>query len=45
MCLRITGWGGMNLIYLAGYTGQWRALVKAIQNIRVPQNIVKFLSS
>jgi hypothetical protein len=37
-------WSGMDWIHLAQYRGQWRALVNTIMNLRVPQNVGKFLS-
>jgi hypothetical protein len=45
MDLRETGWGGMDWIDLAHYRDQWKALVNAVMNLRVPQNSGKFLSS
>jgi hypothetical protein len=41
---REMGWDGMNLIDLAQDRDQWRALVNAVMNLRVPQNAGKFLS-
>jgi hypothetical protein len=34
--LREIGWGGMDWIDLAEDTDQWRALVNAVMNLRVP---------
>jgi hypothetical protein len=45
MALREIGWDGINWINLAQNRGQWRALVNAVMNLRVPQNAGKFLSS
>jgi hypothetical protein len=36
MDLREIGWDGRDLIDLAQYRDQWRALVKAIMNVRGP---------
>jgi hypothetical protein len=36
MDLRGIGWGGMDWIDLAQDRGQWRALVKAVMNLRMP---------
>jgi hypothetical protein len=45
MDLREIGWDGGDWIYLAQDGDQWRALVKAVMNLRVPENAGKFLSS
>jgi hypothetical protein len=45
MDLRTIRWGGMNWIDLAQDMDQWRALVNMVMNLRVPQNVGKFLSS
>jgi hypothetical protein len=45
MDLREIGWGGMDWIDLAQVRDQWKALVNAVMNLRVPQNFGKFLSS
>jgi hypothetical protein len=42
--LRGIGWNGMDWIDLAQDRDQWRALVKAVMNVRVPYNAGKFLS-
>jgi hypothetical protein len=34
--LREIGWDGMDLIDLAQYRDQWRALVNTVMNLRVP---------
>jgi hypothetical protein len=36
MVLREIGWDGMNSIDLAQDREQWRALVRAVRNLRVP---------
>jgi hypothetical protein len=38
------GWDGMDWIHLAEDRDQWRALVNTVMNLRVPQNVGKFLS-
>jgi hypothetical protein len=45
MDLREIGWGGMDWTDLVHGRDQWRALVNTIMNLRVPQNVGKFLSS
>jgi hypothetical protein len=42
--IREIGWDGMDWIYLAQDTDQWRALMNIVMNIRVPYNAWKFLS-
>jgi hypothetical protein len=44
MDLREIGWDGGDSIDLAQDRDRWRALVKAVMNLRVPQNAGKFLS-
>jgi hypothetical protein len=43
--LREIEWGGMDWTDLVQYMNQWRALVNTVINLRVPQNIRKFLSA
>jgi hypothetical protein len=43
--LREIGWSGMDWIDMAQGRDQCRALVKTVMNLRVPENIGKFLSS
>jgi hypothetical protein len=45
MDLREIGWGGMDWIDLTQDRDQWMALVNTVMNLRVPQNVGKFLSS
>jgi hypothetical protein len=45
MDLREIRWGGMDCIDLDQHRNQWRALVNTVMNLRVQQNIGKFLSS
>jgi hypothetical protein len=42
--LKEIGWDGMNWIYLAQDRDQGRALVSTMMNLRVPENVGKFLS-
>jgi hypothetical protein len=43
MDLREIGWGAIGFTDLAQDRDQWRALVNMIMNLRVPQNVGKFL--
>jgi hypothetical protein len=45
MDLRDIGWGGMDWIDLDEDRNKWRALVNTVMNLRVPENVGKFLSS
>jgi hypothetical protein len=45
MDLSETGWDVMEWINLAQDMEQWRALLNAVMNFRVPENAGKFLSS
>jgi hypothetical protein len=38
------GHGGVNWIHLAQGSEKWRAVVKAVMNLRVPSNAGKFLT-
>jgi hypothetical protein len=42
---REIGWDGMDWIDLARNRDQWRALVNTVMNLRVPENVGKFLCS
>jgi hypothetical protein len=44
MDLREIGWDGGDWIDLAQDRDQWRALVRAVMNLRVPKNVGKFLN-
>jgi hypothetical protein len=39
------GWDGMDWINLVQDRDQWRTLVNAVMNLRIPKNAGKFLSS
>jgi hypothetical protein len=43
MNLREVGWGVMDWIDLAQDKDQWRDLLNTVMNLRVPQNVGKFL--
>jgi hypothetical protein len=45
MDVREIGWGGMGWIDLAQDRDQWRAFMNTVMNLRVLQNVGKFLSS
>jgi hypothetical protein len=45
MDLREIEWGDMDWSDLAQDRDQWRALMNTVMNLRVPQNVGKFLSS
>jgi hypothetical protein len=45
MDLRKIGWCGMDWIDLVQDKNQWRVLVKTVMNLRVPQNVGKYLSN
>jgi hypothetical protein len=42
---REIGWDGMELIHLAQDREKWTALVNTVMNLRVLQNVAKFLCS
>jgi hypothetical protein len=41
---REAGWGGMDWNDLAKERDRWRALVRAVMNLRLPYNVGKFLA-
>jgi hypothetical protein len=43
--LREVGWAGLNWIDLAEDRNRWRAVVNAVMNVRVTENMGNFLSS
>ena len=43
--LKEIGWFGTDWIYLAQDTGQWRAVVNTVIELRVPQNVGNFLTN
>jgi hypothetical protein len=45
MDLREIGWDGMDWIDLAQNRDQWRTPVNTVMNLRVTQNVGKFVSS
>jgi hypothetical protein len=45
MDLKDAGWGGTDWIALAQHTERWRALVNAVINFRVPENVGNLLTS
>jgi hypothetical protein len=44
IALRAIGWNGVDWVNLAQDRDQWRALLNTVMNLRVPQNVGKFLS-
>jgi hypothetical protein len=45
MVLREIGWEGVDWIHLAQDTDQWRAVMKTIMNLRVPERGENLLTS
>jgi hypothetical protein len=43
--IKMIGWSGMDWIDLVRNRDQWRAVMNAVMNLRVPQNVAESLSS
>jgi hypothetical protein len=39
------GWGVMDWIHLAWDRDQWKTLVNTVMNLKIPENVEKFLGS